>query len=605
MSFMAAIVAAGSPAPRSRPRLAYGISLAGVVGLGALLLALFFSPDIAARRFGDPDDLMRLQQVRDWMAGQSWFDVTQYRIDPPVGLAMHWSRLLDVPLAALILLVRPFAGQSAAELWASILVPLATFVVIAWLVAALARRLLASDRLALLAALFCVANVGTLSIARPMRIDHHGWQAACGLAMALASIGARTPRRAAIAGLAAALWMHVSLEGIVFTAACGAWLGLRWATAPDGERGVLATYLGAAASGSLGLFLIAHGGALFDRTACDAVSPVHMTVFALAAAGAGMAAWCRPGTPAARLTALGITALLCAAVYRLWAPQCAGGPFAALTPLTYRLWYLTIPEGLPIWAQPAAGAVGWIAFPIVGLAGAVCGLRRAAAGDRGAALDYAALLGLATAIGVMVSRASAFANLLAVPGALMLLAAGLPAIARLTLMPLRVVASASLVLLVIPVIPAMAALVLLAPRHPASAAAGAMSQTGLECMALDNVAHLRALPPGVFMTTLVSSEALLVATPHSAVGAGYHRNVAAMDNTIRFFIGSDATARTIARRHGVDYVFVCPGDADARNWSVVAPHGLAARLAVGQAPSWLRPVSIPSLRFMRVYAVGD
>jgi hypothetical protein len=69
---------------------------------------------------------MRLQQVRDWLAGQSWFDVTQYRVDPPHGLPMHWSRLLDVPLAAVILLVRPFAGQPAGELAACIVVPFFT-----------------------------------------------------------------------------------------------------------------------------------------------------------------------------------------------------------------------------------------------------------------------------------------------------------------------------------------------------------------------------------------------------------------------------------------------------------------------------------------------
>ena len=47
----------------------------------------------------------------DFLAGQSWFDVTQYRSNPPIGAPMHWSRLVDVPIAGLILLLAPFVGK--------------------------------------------------------------------------------------------------------------------------------------------------------------------------------------------------------------------------------------------------------------------------------------------------------------------------------------------------------------------------------------------------------------------------------------------------------------------------------------------------------------
>src|SRR4029079_4818561 len=48
------------------------------------------------------DDAMRLVQVRDLLAGQGWYDLTQYRLSPPEGVVMHWSRLIDVPIAFLI-----------------------------------------------------------------------------------------------------------------------------------------------------------------------------------------------------------------------------------------------------------------------------------------------------------------------------------------------------------------------------------------------------------------------------------------------------------------------------------------------------------------------
>jgi hypothetical protein len=48
------------------------------------------------------DDAMRLVQVRDLLAGQNWFDPVQHRLAPPDGVIMHWSRLIDLPIAILI-----------------------------------------------------------------------------------------------------------------------------------------------------------------------------------------------------------------------------------------------------------------------------------------------------------------------------------------------------------------------------------------------------------------------------------------------------------------------------------------------------------------------
>ena len=43
---------------------------------------------------------MRLVEVRDWLAGQAWFDLHQYRLDPPDGVQMHWTRVLDAAAGA-------------------------------------------------------------------------------------------------------------------------------------------------------------------------------------------------------------------------------------------------------------------------------------------------------------------------------------------------------------------------------------------------------------------------------------------------------------------------------------------------------------------------
>src|ERR1700677_4708803 len=52
----------------------------------------------------DPDDYMYLDQVLDWIKGQGWFDNIQHRLDSPAGGPIHFSRLPQIPMAALILL---------------------------------------------------------------------------------------------------------------------------------------------------------------------------------------------------------------------------------------------------------------------------------------------------------------------------------------------------------------------------------------------------------------------------------------------------------------------------------------------------------------------
>src|SRR5881398_3511122 len=61
------------------------------------------------------DDAMRLVEVRDLIGGQGWFDMLQHRMDPPGGTSMHWSRLIDAPLAGLILLFKPLLGMHHAQ----------------------------------------------------------------------------------------------------------------------------------------------------------------------------------------------------------------------------------------------------------------------------------------------------------------------------------------------------------------------------------------------------------------------------------------------------------------------------------------------------------
>jgi hypothetical protein len=90
-----------------------------------LMLSIWWR-SIPGMQVRDTDDALRLVQVRDLLGGQGWFDLHQYRIMAPEGILMHWSRLVDLPLAALIVALRPLVGTHAAELATMVIIPALT-----------------------------------------------------------------------------------------------------------------------------------------------------------------------------------------------------------------------------------------------------------------------------------------------------------------------------------------------------------------------------------------------------------------------------------------------------------------------------------------------
>src|SRR5947209_10178647 len=114
---------------------------------------------------------MRLVQVRALIHRQSWFDMTVYTLDPPVGSFMHWSRVVDIPLVLLIKSFRLFTDMATAERLARLAFPLALLVALFAGVARLAAVLLGSVAQipAIAATLLCGSATYQF---QPGRIDH-------------------------------------------------------------------------------------------------------------------------------------------------------------------------------------------------------------------------------------------------------------------------------------------------------------------------------------------------------------------------------------------------------------------------------------------------
>jgi hypothetical protein len=563
----------------------------------ALVAVMADWPAIQIMRLADADDALRLVQVRALLAGQGWFDLHAYRIDPPIGVVMHWSRLVDLPLAGAIALLRPVIGQVAAERATAASVPLVTLLVAQVCLGRIVWRQLGRD-FVLIATVTMALLLPAMAQFAPLRIDHHGWQIVA-VAAALNGLVSGDARRGGwTAGIALAFGLSISLELLPFAALIGAVFALRGVIDPA-QRHWLIDYLGVLTVGSGALFLLTRG--VGDLGAyCDAMSPAYLAGLGVVTAAVA-AGWTGP----ARTRAWRIGALIGAGVLgvatMLWlAPACSNGPFARLDPLVRDFWYDNVTEGLPIWHQGVAVAVQMLLPPLLGWQAAV---RLARTTGSAFWRDYAVVLGGAIVIGVVVSRFSAVAAAIAVVPLAWQLRAAAAAIVAASWWPRRLGLAVLVGAGLLPGVVLDGAATSWARLAPGAAPALRRDPPIAEACGLPkSLAALRRVPAGTILAPLDIGPHLLMGTPHRVVATGHHRAVAAMHDVISAFLGSPEQAHHIARQHGADYVLLCTDLTEVGMYRYRAQNGFAAQLLSDQpAPNqeltrqridWLAPVDL-------------
>ncbi|UIP07212.1 hypothetical protein LY632_02080 [Erythrobacter sp. SDW2] len=565
--------------------------------VSALLLATGLGR-ILGGRFPDPDDILRLVQVRDLLAGQGWFDLVQHRIDPASAPVMHWSRLVDLPLVILIGGMTPLLGQAMAEQLAVVLVPVLALLATMLCIGRVASRLFERETIMLA----CLA-IGFMPILvyqfQPLRIDHHGWQI-CAAAAALAAIsGHRAWRGGALAGLAMAAGMSISLELLPVAAVFGAVLALRWLR-DRGQRMWLVGFLQVLALGLFGLFAATRG---FGNATlyCDAITVPHLILFAVVAAGATALAYAPPAPWPAIAAGLGLSAALGLAVFGYASPECVRTPFGALDPVVRDFWYNNVLEGRPLWHQDIA-AWAILAQVLAAFVVALALARRATGNARAWWTDYLLLYIGFLLLGLLVWRAMAFASVLAVLPLGWLLRQGLQRIRTSELAAARIATIAGLAVVLAPMAPVQAARSLVASSAPGPTQAVQLDASS--CDVDRSVQQLAALPKGTIFAPLDIGPAILQRTGHSVIATAHHRAEKAMKDVILAFTGTAEDAHALIAKHKADYVVLC---ADLVEPDIYIERGVggsfAAGLRDGSAPSWLEPVKLDTPAGFRVWRV--
>lgn len=549
------------------------------------LLRLGLQPLLGWEPVG-PDDWTRLIEVRALLDGQSWWDVTQYRMNPPEGFSMHWSRLVDLPLALLALVF----GETVAMA----LVPLLWLLPALFALRAIMLRLAFGDLAFLLGLILLPAMPLLPGVFAPMAIDHHGPQAV--LALTCGALLVRDTRLSAFAcGIAAAALVVISLEGLPLVAVLAGLYGVRYWL---GEQRLMPWFLGALTLSTGALSLATRA---FEPGYCDVLLPGHVITFAAATLIAVLLPWFplqRDGR--ARLAGLAFLAALCLPLAINVLGACATNPMQELDPLLQQYWHGYITEGLPMWKQPVSVML-MLVWTILVIAAGGWTAYRTGQMQQDRALPLTLLLLYALAAGgysLLVMREGVVAQLLAIPFAALLLAHWLPKARGLTSAVPRVLAT-------------LATLGLATPLFASAFAKPLDRHFPLDTMRPDVVAliergecdyaRLAALEPGLVLAPLDAGPEILGRTGHTIVAASYHRNQRPMHDVMAAFTGSVEEARQVVEHYRAAYVAVCGSAADVALYRTAASDNFANAVLSAEPPDWLALDAESSVGALRVF----
>lgn len=571
------------------------------VGLFAALV-FWFDPARLLTSLGDTDDATRLIEVRELLGGASWFDMTLSRFGGAHPLISHWSRLIDLPIAALLYGFELVLPPDAAELAVRAVWPLALLLAFVYL---LARE--TQIRGGRMAALFSIVLAVTCLIGvvqfLPGRIDHHNAIILCAVIGILQLARSFDDESAGwSAGIFLGLGTAIGYEALALTAAS---LGAAVLYGVLPKRSLLGPSRAAvtfAAALTIALAATTAPERLFVSR-CDALS-INLVMLALCAAlGVSIAqALEHRLSLAAKVGLLILTGAVGLSLYGLAEPACLAGPFGQVDPALMPIWLGSVSETesfLSLGTKlPQLGGIAFLYFA----AGAYCGVKlMRTEPDEGLRFHMLAFL-IAIPLSFWQIKLLPYATYLPIP----LLAVWLAHPPQASEVPVSKRTAALIVLATLAVIGAASWLLLTLAAPSASRMKEALKPVQ-DCQSTVAIRPLARLPKGLAVADVNLGPYLVALTDLDVLSAPYHRLDTSIIEADRILHAAPDEAERRLRNIGARYVITCKGLDSTTPQGEVPANALQTLLFASRPPAFLTPVppSAPTpLKVWRVAPAG-
>lgn len=571
-------------------------------------------------RLGDGDDFLRLNQIRNWMSGQDWYDVTVHRMATPIGGDLHWSRVVDVLIALMIKFFDFFLDTQTAERVTAIVWPILLMLVTTYILVKICDRLVPQAS-RLLTLFFIVTCIGAMVEFAPGRIDHHGAQI-CLLALSLLGVAnAEKNWGGFLTGASIAFSVMIGLDTILLVILILAWFGFEWALNRDNSNiNLRNTAFGLMATSLLFYPIFVAPSSAFEPI-CDANSVVYLSGLWAIGISFLLLVFIGPKIqkPIMRILVGAVIAIIAAGILYAVFPQCVAGPLSGISEPLWNEWLSNVLEAQGMFTaaklQPHIyfSAIGYLLFLIVIgglflLTGKVHDYRF---------IGFYALLVLSAFAAFLQLRAMRVGIITSIPICVWIskLIWDLlierfnerQTLARILNVIAIVFLSATIWLVIGNIYQAIASSSsnqVEAPNRPTTLEIGNVEKYGWHedgiisfCDKESNFVELNNLSKSKVMNELNTGPAILIFTDHQIIAANYHRNEKPILDSQRFYKGTAEIAKEIAKRNGVELVTYCQRVPSAPR-QIKDPNAMANRMIRNELPNWLEKISSKENRLM-------
>ncbi|NDE89736.1 MAG: hypothetical protein EB059_01145 [Alphaproteobacteria bacterium] len=600
----------------------------------------------------DTDDYVRLIQVSNWLDGQSWFDMQLPHLYPQHIISMHWARLVDVPLAGLMIILdavnhffRWDAPRTSIALLAAFIVPCMLLFALLKTMRAWARPMLGKSWAGIVCFIvpLCMQLIFQYM---PMRVDHHAYillgAAIAFYALQNMTLGIQHRLMAILAGAAIGITMWNGAEILPMLLGTGLCLSLLMILfkRPHFSDGVV--FGASLLVTSLLVLLVAKAPA--DRWVInyDSYSFFYVMVAAYTLAFFTALWGCSRLTKnSAILFAFALFAGLVDLYFFLQQfPDFIAGPYAKVNPLLNQVFFPNIREAVPFFEawltlgdhfaitpnQSIGGAIYYMTTrlfaPSIAVATSLYQLfkPRTSLRMRRMWLLYAFFASFYTGLAMFWEvRVISYAQMVAIIPLVWLMLNYLRTLPQhysgRQLFAWEITVVLSFTLLPALLIPGIIQGSKINPDlmfYLGNAAPLPCNDRSRVIGYLHNL-HDKEKVTATIMAQMDYTPEFMFYTPHNFISAPYHRNDRGITDMVLFFRSKDDdnAARSIAKKLNLDYVLVCKAsyyqgtlsseiETDEKK---IAQASLGFRLSKDKIPAWLEPVTIPSEKEFSLYKV--